>query len=145
MWPSILCLPSSMQFDLIVLYNLQPIRKSAVTVSGARMRSKSTAGLKKPKASITATSSKCEEEAPTHCIPKNIKFLAPDEDSQKKLLSESSSYSSANPTNIISRTKSNRRKSFTSSLVARPEVTRHFPFPYFLSFLLCFSFFSISF
>ncbi|OVA15696.1 Cyclin [Macleaya cordata] len=100
---------------------LKPIGKSARRVSGARMTSKSTLGLKKP-ISATSTSSKSNDEVPTNCLPKNIEFVIPRDHSPKKLSSDGNSYSSTNATDIMSRAKFSRRKSFTSSLVARSEV-----------------------
>ncbi|MCL7041745.1 hypothetical protein MKW94_015636 [Papaver nudicaule] len=102
----------------------KPLRltgKVAHSVSSMRIGSNTVLGMKKSKAAVTAATSKRKGEIPTVCVPNNNKFVGPHENSQKKLSSNGNN-SIVNPTDVISITKTRRRRSFTSSLVARPEI-----------------------
>ncbi|KAI3987462.1 hypothetical protein MKX01_017160 [Papaver californicum] len=92
---------------------LGPTGKFAHSVSSMRIGSNTALGLKKPKAAVTAATSKRKGEISTVCVPKNTKLVGPHENN-----------SIVNPTDVIPGTKTSRRKSFTSSLVARPEILR---------------------
>lgn len=97
---------------LVVFYVIQPTGKFTHSVSSMRFGSNTALGLKKPKAAVAAATSKRKGEIPTVCDPKNTKFVG---SHGNNLIT--------NPADVISGAKTSRRKSFTSSLVARPEVT----------------------
>ncbi|RZC65043.1 hypothetical protein C5167_008726 [Papaver somniferum] len=92
---------------------LGPTGKFTHSVSSMRFGSNTALGLKKPKAAVAAATSKRKGEIPTVCEPKNTKFVG-----------SHGNNSITNPADVISGAKTSRRKSFTSSLVARPEILR---------------------
>ncbi|KAI3851672.1 hypothetical protein MKX03_022317 [Papaver bracteatum] len=94
---------------------LGPTGKFTQSVSSMRIGSNTALGLKKPKAAVAvaAATSKRKGEIPTVCDPKTTKFVG-----------SHGNNSITNPADVISGTKTSRRKSFTSSLVARPEILR---------------------
>jgi hypothetical protein len=100
---------------------IQPIVKTTLQATQARRTSKSknTSDLKKQR-SVAAISSKNKEDAVASSLPENIAIVVPHEAAQGQLSSDA-----GNPrtvSDIIARSKSDRRRSYTSSLMARSKV-----------------------
>jgi hypothetical protein len=101
---------------------IQPIVKTTLQATQARRTSKSknTSDLKKQR-SVAAISSKNKEDAVASSLPENIAIVVPHEAAQGQLSSDAD----GNPrtvSDIIARRKSDRRRSYTSSLMARSKV-----------------------
>ncbi|XP_059441345.1 putative cyclin-B3-1 [Corylus avellana] len=102
--------------------SIRPILKTTLQTTQAQRTSKSknTSDLNKQR-SVAAISSKNKEVAVSSSIPENIAIVIPHEAAQGQLSSDSD----GNPrtiSDIISRRKSDRRKSYTSSLMARSKL-----------------------
>ncbi|XP_062168522.1 putative cyclin-B3-1 isoform X2 [Alnus glutinosa] len=102
--------------------SVRPIVKTTLQATQARRTSKSknTSDLKKQR-SVAAISSKNKEDAVASSLPENIAIVVPHEAAQGQLSSDAD----GNPrtvSDIIARRKSDRRRSYTSSLMARSKL-----------------------
>ncbi|CAL5335367.1 unnamed protein product [Camellia sinensis] len=111
------CLPVE-----IIMIRLEPIVKTTHRVSGIKMtlKSKCTAGVKKSTA-VAAISCKGKDEVVTF-LSENSAFAPHGQPAQREVPSDCKSNVGTNVSDSIATKKSDRRKSFTSLLMARSKL-----------------------
>ncbi|GMP51762.1 hypothetical protein CsSME_00017866 [Camellia sinensis var. sinensis] len=104
------------------MIRLEPIVKTTHRVSGIKMtlKSKCTAGVKKSTA-VAAISCKGKDEVVTF-LSENSAFAPHGQPAQREVPSDCKSNVGTNVSDSIATKKSDRRKSFTSLLMARSKV-----------------------